>query len=365
MRSPFTFTKMAKQIIPITPASVKYDSKTSPFARILYFEIAMLSQKYGYCFATNEYFATAFAVHPSTISAAIKELKNNLHLKFEIVITERGSQRNLYPMHTEGGVSENTEGGVSVLANHNIIIDNNLLVNNKEKEKINKKDSQRGDVSPQNPFGLFPDSENAKTPALPKEPKKPKVFYEEFQRAIDVLNAHSGRKFEATENDIKGKTDRYKLLHKILTGGYTMDQVEAVIADKCKEWFADKRNHKYMRLDTILAYSNFEKYLNDIKAGMPSDSAVVKMPNKPENLALEKEIIQMGYKCPPEELKALQSDFFKRYSSFDQAKRNEMIIRLLASDQAKQHGTIKKVLANLSRIISQLVNSRKNDDAKK
>ena len=142
-------------------------------------------------------------------------------------------------------------------------------------------------------------------------------------------------------------------------------QIEAVIADKCKEWFADKRNHKYMRLDTILAYSNFEKYLNDIKAGMPSDSSVVKMPNKPENLALEKEIIQMGYKCPPEELKALQSDFFKRYSSFDQAKRNEMIIRLLASDQAKQHGTIKKVLANLSRIISQLVNSRKNDDAKK
>ena len=220
-------------------------------------------------------------------------------------------------------------------------------------------------MSPQNPFGLFPDSENAKTPALPKEPKKPKVFYEEFQRAIEVLNDNSGRKFEATENDIKGKTDRYKLLHKILSNGYTMEQIEAVIADKCKEWFADKRNHKYMRLDTILAYSNFEKYLNDIKAGMPSDSAVVKMPNKPENLALEKEIIQMGYKCPPEELKALQSDFFKRYSSFDQAKRNEMIIRLLASDQAKQHGTIKKVIANLSRIISQLVNSRKNDDAKK
>ena len=339
------------------PNTVKYDVKTSPFARILYFEIALLSQKYGYCFATNEYFAGVFSVHPSTISTAIKELKARNHIKSEVVTTDRGSQRNLFPMHTEGGVS--------VFADHNIIIDNNLLVNNKEKEKINKKDSQRGDVSPQNPFGLFPDSENAKTPALPKEPKKPKVFYEEFQRAIEVLNDNSGRKFEATENDIKGKTDRYKLLHKILSNGYTMEQIEAVIADKCKEWFADKRNHKYMRLDTILAYSNFEKYLNDIKAGMPSDSSVVKMPNKPENLALEKEIIQMGYKCPPEELKALQSDFFKRYSSFDQAKRNEMIIRLLASDQAKQHGTIKKVLANLSRIISQLVNSRKNDDAKK
>ena len=365
MRSPFTFTKMAKPIIQIMPNTVKYDVKTSPFARILYFEIALLSQKYGYCFATNEYFAGVFSVHPSTISTAIKELKARNHIKSEVVTTDRGSQRNLFPMHTEGGVSENTEGGVSVFADHNIIIDNNLLVNNKEKEKINKKDSQRGGTPPQDSLPLFSDSENIEQHTPLKEPKKHKIFSEEFQRAIEVLNDNSGRKFEATENDIKGKTDRYKLLHKILSNGYTMEQIEAVIADKCKEWFADKRNHKYMRLDTILAYSNFEKYLNDIKAGMPSDSAVVKMPNKPENLALEKEIIQMGYKCPPEELKALQSDFFKRYSSFDQAKRNEMIIRLLASDQAKQHGTIKKVLANLSRIISQLVNSRKNDDAKK
>ena len=59
----------------IIPAGVRY-SEIKPNAKLLYGEITALTNKKGYCFASNNYFAELFNVNKNTISLWIKELKD-------------------------------------------------------------------------------------------------------------------------------------------------------------------------------------------------------------------------------------------------------------------------------------------------
>ena len=68
----------------IIPASVRYDKKIIPAAKLLYGEITALSNKKGYCFASNEYFANLYGVSKKTISLWVKSLIDNGHLKSKI-----------------------------------------------------------------------------------------------------------------------------------------------------------------------------------------------------------------------------------------------------------------------------------------
>jgi len=77
----------------VIPASVRY-SKLKPNAKLLYGEITALSNKEGYCFATNRYFADLYGVTKNTVSLWVSQLNKLGFVSIELIkkgeqITER------------------------------------------------------------------------------------------------------------------------------------------------------------------------------------------------------------------------------------------------------------------------------------
>ena len=77
----------------IIPAEVRY-SNLKPNAKLLYGEITALSNKEGYCFASNNYFAKLYNVTKNTVSLWISQLNKEGFISVELIkkgeqITER------------------------------------------------------------------------------------------------------------------------------------------------------------------------------------------------------------------------------------------------------------------------------------
>ena len=75
----------------IIPAEVRY-SNLKPNAKLLYGEITALSNKTGYCFASNNYFAELYGVSKNTVSRWIADLKS---LGFITIEIERNSNKQI------------------------------------------------------------------------------------------------------------------------------------------------------------------------------------------------------------------------------------------------------------------------------
>lgn len=58
----------------IIPSTVRYDSRLSANAKLLYGEITSLCNEFGYCYATNTYFAELYGVTKVSISKWINQL---------------------------------------------------------------------------------------------------------------------------------------------------------------------------------------------------------------------------------------------------------------------------------------------------
>lgn len=69
----------------IMPASVRYDKELKPMEKIMYTEITALSNKNGYCNATNSYFAELYDVHKNTVGDWINKLVEKGYLQSELI----------------------------------------------------------------------------------------------------------------------------------------------------------------------------------------------------------------------------------------------------------------------------------------
>lgn len=118
----------------IIPADVRYDNELKDKAKLLYGEITSLSDKYGYCYASNKYFAELYGVTVTTISLLIKNLVEKGYIESEIKYKE-GSKEilNRYLKIIKGGYLKNfKEGYLKKVKDNNINI-NNTSNNIKEK----------------------------------------------------------------------------------------------------------------------------------------------------------------------------------------------------------------------------------------
>lgn len=80
-------------LISWVPASVRYDNRLKPNAKLLFSEITALTSKEGYCWAENAYFAELYDVSLETVSRWISQLRECGYIEVEILHNEGNKRR--------------------------------------------------------------------------------------------------------------------------------------------------------------------------------------------------------------------------------------------------------------------------------
>ena len=125
----------------IIPATVLYNKELKANEKLLYAMITSLSNKEGYCFATNKYLAEKLDVNPKTISRWISDLKDRNFIIVEQIRNENKQiiQRKIYindvPYPLNNVYMYQSKNGQAI---HQIMEDNNIRFNNKINNKSHK-----------------------------------------------------------------------------------------------------------------------------------------------------------------------------------------------------------------------------------
>jgi predicted transcriptional regulator len=77
-----------KSYYAIIPANVRYDTELPANAKLLYGEITALCNERGYCWATNDYFASLYNVSKTSISKWISKLQERGYISCELIYKE-------------------------------------------------------------------------------------------------------------------------------------------------------------------------------------------------------------------------------------------------------------------------------------
>ena len=114
----------------ILPANVRYDKNLKPMEKILYTEISSLTNKDGYCYATNSYFSKLYEVHKNTVGTWINNLEKQGYIK-TVLIYKKGTkeiiERRIYiNQKIDTPINEKVDTPI----NENIE-ENNTSINNK------------------------------------------------------------------------------------------------------------------------------------------------------------------------------------------------------------------------------------------
>ena len=117
-----------KSYYAIIPAPVRYDKGLTPNAKLLYGEITALCNESGFCWATNEYFASLYGVSETSISKWVNALIKKEYISSEIVYTDERTYRRLTIV--QEGVKEKLNTPLKEKLKHNNTIVNTIKENN-------------------------------------------------------------------------------------------------------------------------------------------------------------------------------------------------------------------------------------------
>lgn len=96
----------------IIPATVRYDKNLSPTLKLLYAELTALSNKYGYCFATNSYLADLFTCSIRSIQNYLLLLKKYKYIDVILIYAENSNEvigRRIYIQELSETTKKNIE----------------------------------------------------------------------------------------------------------------------------------------------------------------------------------------------------------------------------------------------------------------
>ena len=131
----------------VLPAAVRYDEELPPNAKLLYAEISSLTDRRGYCYASNAYFQGLYLLSERTIQNLLKALKNGGYIR---IINGDGGQgrRRIY-------------AGINPLADNPAencgVTPQKFAPNPAEKCTRNKKENKRENNPPKAPQGAGAD----------------------------------------------------------------------------------------------------------------------------------------------------------------------------------------------------------------
>lgn len=89
----------------IVPAFVRYNKSLTYLEKILYGELTALANKFGYCFATNQYFMDNFGNSERTVRKSISHLSELGFISIQSEISAKGTERKIF---INGGGVENS-----------------------------------------------------------------------------------------------------------------------------------------------------------------------------------------------------------------------------------------------------------------
>ena len=243
----------------ILTANVRYDKNLKANEKLLFSEITALSNKYGYCTASNRYFAELYRVTERSIQDWISNLVQYGYITTTLVskdgqiigrkiylssgikeskTTSRGVVKKSSPDEENftGVVKKSSLGWGRNLhpnntSNNNTSINNNIL-SGEENSEFTKKTS---------------DSKKSKTTSKTEDIP--------YDRVIKYLNAKAGANYRATNKATQ------RLIKARFNEGMTTKDFKKVIDNKCDDWLKDPKMCEYLRPATLFG-SKFESYLN-------------------------------------------------------------------------------------------------------
>lgn len=238
----------------ILTADVRYNKKLSPSEKIMFAEITAMSNKYGFCSASNNYFAELYDVSKTTISRWISDLIKEGYIKS--VLIKEGKEvkgRKLYPITSASDKNVNTpinknvntplqKSGEGINKNVKPPINKNVKENN---TSINNTSINNIYMSSSGELNQNSNKNNAKN-------SNDEIPYE---RIIDYLNRKTNSHFRATTKEYR------KLIRGRFADGYVAEDFKRVIDNKCKEW-ANTEMVAYLTPNTLFKPSTFDTYLN-------------------------------------------------------------------------------------------------------
>ncbi len=115
-----------KSYYAVIPANVRYDKRLTANAKLLYGEITALCNEKGFCWASNDYFASLYNVNKVTVSRWISDLIKCGYVSREMIYKEGTNEIvNRYIRINQHPINENVKHPISKNAK-----DNNTSFNN-------------------------------------------------------------------------------------------------------------------------------------------------------------------------------------------------------------------------------------------
>lgn len=232
----------------VLPANIRYDKRLKANEKILFSEIAFLSQKAGYCYASNRHLAKLYGVSKVIVSRWVNNLIDLGYLKSEpeyLEDTKYIIRRKLY-------------------ITNDIDILNKYLIYDKQTYKGDIKQKFKGDIKQK-----FKDNNTSinntsiNNNIYSRANGKSDNFIVEV---VDYLNKKTNKNFKSTTSKTKS------LINARRKEGYTLGDFKQVIDIKTKQWQKDSRMNEYLRPETLFG-NKFESYLQQTESNKSSDDS--------------------------------------------------------------------------------------------